>query len=47
MDIDKKLEILINQQAQAKELFFKCQGAIEILTEMLEEEKEDKKDAKK
>ena len=46
-DLNKKLENLKNQQAQAKELFIKCQGAIELLTEMLREENDkNKKDNK-
>ena len=47
MDINKKIEGLKSQQEQAKELFLKCQGAIEILENILEEEKEDKKEDKK
>ncbi len=46
-DLNKKLENLKNQQEQAKELFIKCQGAIELLTEMLREENDkNKKDNK-
>tara|TARA_Y100001963_G_scaffold134155_1_gene194477 strand:- start:816 stop:965 length:150 start_codon:yes stop_codon:yes gene_type:complete len=39
----EKLENLKNQQAQAKELFIKLQGAIELLEAMMEEEKKDEK----
>ena len=46
-DLNKKLENIKNQQEQAKELFIKCQGAIELLTEMLREENDkNKKDNK-
>ena len=44
-DFNKKLENLKNQQEQAKELFIKCQGAIECIQGMIDEEKE-KKDKK-
>ena len=44
----EKIESLKNQQEQAKELFVKLQGAIEVLTSMQEEEsKEDKEEKKK
>tara|TARA_R110000824_G_scaffold399294_1_gene604633 strand:+ start:556 stop:705 length:150 start_codon:yes stop_codon:yes gene_type:complete len=47
-DYTKKIEKLKNQQEQAKELFVKLQGAIEVLTSMQEEEsKEDKEEKKK
>ena len=49
-DLKEKIENLKSQQEQAKELFIKCQGAIEFLESMQEEEKdkkEDKKDSKK
>ena len=46
-DYTEKIESLKAQQEQAKELFVKCQGAIEILEAMLEENKEEKKDNKK
>ena len=43
-DYSKKIEKLKSQQEQAKELFVKLQGAIEVLTSMQEEEsKKDKK----
>jgi len=39
-----KIDSLKNQQEQAKELFIKCQGAIEMLESMIEEDsKKDKK----
>jgi predicted transcriptional regulator len=38
----EKLEELRKQQEMAKELFVKCQGAIELLQSMIEEEKEKK-----
>ena len=48
-DLKEKIENLKNQQEQAKEMFVKCQGAIEMLEAMLEEKdkKEEKKDTKK
>ena len=45
-DLNKKLENLKNQQEQAKELFIKCQGAIELLEGMLKEDSKEKKDKK-
>ena len=45
-DLEKKLENLKSQQEQANELFVKCQGAIEFLESVLEEEKETKKEDK-
>tara|TARA_R100001594_G_scaffold56838_1_gene90761 strand:- start:588 stop:725 length:138 start_codon:yes stop_codon:yes gene_type:complete len=43
-DLNEKIESLKKQQEQAKELFVKLQGAIEVLTSMNEEEsKKDKK----
>lgn len=45
-DLNEKIESLKKQQEQAKELFVKCQGAIEMLESMLEEEKDSKKDKK-
>ena len=47
-DLDKKIEGLKTQQEQAKELFVKCQGAIEVLEAMKKEAEEpkDKKDKK-
>ena len=43
----EKLENLKKQQEQAKEVFVKCQGAIELLQSMIDENKEEKKDNKK
>lgn len=40
--MEKKLEELKKQQAMAKELFLKCQGAIELLESMLKEKDEPK-----
>ena len=43
-DYSEKIEVLKKQQEQAKELFVKLQGAIEVLTSMNEEgSKKDKK----
>ena len=39
-DYTEKIEALKSQQEQAKELFVKLQGAIEVLTSMQEEEPE-------
>ena len=39
-DYTEKIEALKKQQEQAKELFVKLQGAIEVLTSMQEEEPE-------
>jgi hypothetical protein len=46
-DLNEKILNLKKQQEQARELFVKCQGAIELLEAMLEEDKEEKKDNKK
>tara|TARA_R100001594_G_scaffold143389_1_gene191291 strand:- start:354 stop:500 length:147 start_codon:yes stop_codon:yes gene_type:complete len=46
-DLEKKLESLRLQQEQAKELFIKCQGAIEVIEEMIKEASKEKKDNKK
>ena len=45
-DLNEKILKLKKKREQAKEMFVKCQGAIEVLEAMLEEEKE-KKDKKK
>ena len=43
-NLKEKLESLKKQQEQAKEIFVKCQGAIELIQSMIEDEnKEDKK----
>jgi len=39
MDYKEKIDQLNEQMEQAKTLFIKCQGAIEMLTGMQEEEK--------
>tara|TARA_R100000656_G_C3853507_1_gene108141 strand:- start:1 stop:153 length:153 start_codon:yes stop_codon:yes gene_type:complete len=46
-DLNKKLENLKNQQEKAKELFIKCQGAIEFIQSMIDEEKDKEKKDKK
>tara|TARA_R100000700_G_C3132709_1_gene117296 strand:- start:263 stop:418 length:156 start_codon:yes stop_codon:yes gene_type:complete len=46
LNLEKKIENLKNQQEQAKELFIKCEGAIEILQNLLKEELSSKKDEK-
>ena len=46
-DLNKRIANLKKQQEQHKELFVKCQGAIEVLEAMLEEDKEETKDNKK
>ena len=43
----EKLEQLKKQQESARELFIKCQGAIEFLEGMMKEEEEKKKDEPK
>ena len=43
--LNEKLDNLRKQQEQAKEIFVKCQGAIELLESMKEEE--EKKSSKK
>jgi hypothetical protein len=42
MKLKEKIENLTRQQEAAKELFIKCQGAIEVLTEMLNEKSKTK-----
>jgi hypothetical protein len=44
--MEEKIQELKKQQEAAKELFIKCQGAIEVLENMMKEEKESKKDVK-
>ena len=41
MTIEERIENLKKQQEVAKETFIKCQGAIEILTEILNDESKD------
>lgn len=38
MTIEERIENLKKQQEASKELYLKCMGAIEILTEILNEE---------
>ena len=47
-DLKEKLENLKKQQEQAKDIFVKCQGAIELVQSVIEENKEEvkKKDKK-
>ena len=45
-DLSKRIENLKKQQEQAKEIFIKCQGGIEALQGMFDEESKDKKDKK-
>ena len=42
MDYDKKIKELKEQQQVAKDLFLKCQGAIELLESMKKEHDEKK-----
>ena len=42
-DLKEKLENLKKQQEQAKEIFVKCQGAIELIQSMIEDENKDNK----
>ena len=46
MDLKEKLENIKKQQEQAKELFVKCQGAIELLEGLIEEQESSKKEKK-
>ena len=39
-DLKEKIENLRTQQEQAKEIFVMCQGAIEVLEGLLEDEEE-------
>ena len=42
MDLKEKIEQLKLEQEKAKEVFIKLQGAIEVLTSMLEEDEKKK-----
>jgi hypothetical protein len=42
-DLKEKIDSLKKQQEQAKELFIKCQGAIELLESMIEEDSKKEK----
>ena len=44
--LNEKLNNLKSQQEQAKEIFVKCQGAIELIEAMIKEESEKKADKK-
>lgn len=44
MTIEERIKNLEKQKEVSKELFLKCQGAIEVLTEMLNEKVKPKKD---
>ena len=46
-DLNKKLEDLKKQQEQAKEIFIKCQGAIEFVESMIKEQESSKEEKKK
>ena len=46
MDTKERIENLKKQQEQARELFIKCQGAIELLEGMEKESQEESKDKK-
>ena len=48
-DLKEKIENLKTQQEQAKEIFVKCQGAIEVLEGLLKDEDspKEKKENKK
>tara|TARA_Y100000310_G_scaffold201101_1_gene201184 strand:- start:349 stop:495 length:147 start_codon:yes stop_codon:yes gene_type:complete len=46
-DLNEKIENLKKQQEQAKEIFVKCQGGIEVLEGILKEKSKDKKEDKK
>ena len=48
-ELKEKIENLRKQQEQAKEIFVKCQGAIEVLEGVLEDEEspKEKKENKK
>ena len=40
LSLEKRIENLKGQQEQTKDLFWKCQGAIELLESMIKENKE-------
>ena len=46
-DLNKKLEDLKKQQEPAKEIFIKCQGAIEFVESMIKEQESSKEKKKK
>ena len=45
--LKERLDNLKNQQEQAKELFIKCQGAIEVIEQLMEEDTKNEKNTKK
>ena len=47
MDFKKKLENLKKNQEQMKEMFIKCQGAIEFVQSIIEEQESSKEEKKK
>jgi hypothetical protein len=47
MELKEKLEDLKKQQEQSKEIFIKCQGAIEFVESMIKEEQNSSKEEKK
>ena len=38
IELEKKLDELIKQRDQARDFFLKCQGAIEVIEQMINEE---------
>tara|TARA_R110002167_G_scaffold107815_2_gene275605 strand:+ start:711 stop:875 length:165 start_codon:yes stop_codon:yes gene_type:complete len=46
MDLQERVKQLEEQSEQAKTLFLKCQGAVEVLKGLIEEEAQEKKDEK-
>ena len=47
IELEEKIKGLKTKQEQAKEMFIKCQGAIEVLEAMLKEQESSKKESKK
>ena len=47
MELKEKLENLKARQEQTKELYIKCQGAIEFVESMIKEEQESSNESKK
>ena len=45
-NLEEKIDSLKKQQEQAKEMYIKCQGAVELLESMIQEEKEPKESKK-
>ena len=44
MEISERIKVLKEQQEQAREVFVKCAGAIEVLEQMLQEEEAENKE---